>query len=275
MADDVNSKNVEQVEKQEQGGNTGPEDAFRNEAFNSDSSALAAAMEGAKTGASSLPGLELKIDKNGESFEMKEEIKLQSGQLKHGEGKLGDKDGKWQQGGMKHGEALQKGDKLDFGDKDFGKKMAEAFEKEGVEKLPTGDHIVREDGKESLFTPNGDRITINPDGSHVIKGDVAKVETGKDGTTTVTFGDGAQVSFDQDGFLSVQRGNQGVAFGRPGKLNIPKDPFEPGFPGKGGGGMGGGGKWETPPGKWELPPSEKFKPLLKGEQLEHLLKQTN
>lgn len=89
-------------------------------------------------------------------------------------------------------------------------------EKEGVEELPTGDYIVREDGKESLFTPNGDRITLNPDGTHTIKGNVKKVSSDKDGTTTVEFKDGAQVSFDNDGFLSVQRGNQGVGFGRKG-----------------------------------------------------------
>ncbi len=112
--------------------------------------------------------------------------------------------------------------------------------KEGVDKLATGDYLVKEDGKQSLFTPNGDRITINPDGSNTIKGDVKKVSTDKKGVTTVEFGDGATVSFDSEGFRSVNRGNQGVSFGRPNfkfpdmpkfedntpRLDLPKHRFE-------------------------------------------------
>lgn len=118
-------------------------------------------------------------------------------------------------------------DALDNLDKNQLDKHLEEEVKDGVEELPTGDHIVREDGKETLFTPNGDRISLNPDGSNTIKGDVKKVETDKDGVTTVTFGDGAEVSFDEEGFRSVTRGDQGISFGRMGH--------------GGGGGKGGGG----------------------------------
>lgn len=86
--------------------------------------------------------------------------------------------------------------------------------KDGVEKLPTGDFIVRDDGKQTLFTPNGDSIAINPDGSNTIKGDVNKVSTDKYGETSVEFKDGSKVSFDENGFTSIQRDGQGIHFGR-------------------------------------------------------------
>ncbi len=117
--------------------------------------------------------------------------------------------------------------------------------KDGVEELPTGDHIVREDGKESLFTPDGDRITLNPDGSNTIKGDnVKKVVTDRDGVTTVSFKDGAEVSFDAEGFRSVTRGNQGVSFGRMEGQ------------GGGGGGKGGDGPHSEGPGAPKIPHAE-------------------
>lgn len=85
---------------------------------------------------------------------------------------------------------------------------------EGVNPLSTGDFLVREDGKETLFTPDGDRVTVNPDGTHVIKGDVKAVTNSKSGETTVTFGDGSTVSFDKEGILDVTRGKQSVSFPR-------------------------------------------------------------
>lgn len=124
---------------------------------------------------------------------------------------------------------------------DLNTKLKDLFKpKDGVEQLATGDYVVREDGKQTLFTPNGDRVTINPDGSHSIKGDVREVKTSEDGTTTVTFGDGARVQFDADGLLSVQRGNEGVGFARPGHIGInphpwggkPNFPMKPDFPEK-------------------------------------------
>lgn len=99
---------------------------------------------------------------------------------------------------------------------------AEKLDKEGADKkggtpafeeLSTGDIIKRDTTGETLTTPNGDTISVNRDGTHKIEGDVRSVET-KDGVTTVKFGDGSRVSFDEQGILSTNRGNQGVAFGR-------------------------------------------------------------
>lgn len=105
------------------------------------------------------------------------------------------------------------GDKIDM--KDLQNKIGDFFkQKDGVEKVPTGDYIVREDGKQTLFTPNGDSIAINPDGSNTIKGDVNKVSTDKYGETTVEFKDGSKVSFDENGFTTIQRDNSAVHFGR-------------------------------------------------------------
>lgn len=116
---------------------------------------------------------------------------------------------------------------------DLEKKIEEELPEQ--EELPTGDVIKRDENGETLVTPNGDEISVNADGSHSIKGDVKSVES-KDGVTTVTLGDGSQVSFDEEGILSVQRGNQAVAFSRQNY----------GYGGKGGGGgspggFGGGG----------------------------------
>lgn len=116
--------------------------------------------------------------------------------------------------------------------KEFEKSMQSEEKEEGVEQLPTGDHIVRDDGKETLFTPNGDKVQLNPDGTHTIKGDVKKVSTDQEGRTTVEFGDGARVSFDDQGFLSVERDGQGVGFARRS------------FDFGGGKGNKGGGKFE-------------------------------
>ena len=136
-------------------------------------------------------------------------------------------------------------DKLDKNDIDKDGKLNEveqslAEELPEREELPTGDVIKRDDDGETLTTPNGDQISVNADGSHSIKGDVKSVET-KDGVTTVTLGDGSEVSFDEEGILSVQRGNQGVAFGRHSKG---------GSSGSGGwgGGSGGGGMGTGPGG---------------------------
>lgn len=91
--------------------------------------------------------------------------------------------------------------------------------KDGVEKLSSGDYIVREDGKQKLFTPGGDSISINPDGSNTIKGDVSKVSTDRFGETTVSFEDGSKVCFDKDGFNSIQRNGETV-FSREGSVRI-------------------------------------------------------
>ncbi len=88
--------------------------------------------------------------------------------------------------------------------------------KDGVEQLPTGDSLVREDGKQTLFTKSGDHISINPDGSNTIKGDVQSVKTNSSGSTTVEFKDGTTVSFDSDGFKELNRGFQNYNFRNPG-----------------------------------------------------------
>lgn len=85
-------------------------------------------------------------------------------------------------------------------------------------KLPNGDLLLEENGKTILRTSNGDRITVNPDGSYSINGDLRKASTDKDGTTTVEFADGTKVTFDKDGPLSVQRGNDTLLFGRKAKF---------------------------------------------------------
>jgi hypothetical protein len=87
---------------------------------------------------------------------------------------------------------------------------------EGVQTLSTGDHIVREDGKQTYYGENGGKITINPDGSHTVQGDISKETTDKNGRTTVEFGDGSKVTFDKDGFREVERNDQGVILDRCG-----------------------------------------------------------
>ncbi|MBX9686319.1 MAG: hypothetical protein K2X27_06425 [Candidatus Obscuribacterales bacterium] len=94
--------------------------------------------------------------------------------------------------------------------------------KDGVSKLSTGDNLVREDGRESLYTPNGDRVTVNPDGTFKVKGDVKAIESNKNGETTITFGDGAKVTVDKEGIRSVSRANETVSFARMSDLNKSK-----------------------------------------------------
>ncbi len=96
--------------------------------------------------------------------------------------------------------------------------------KEGIVKLPTGDFLVRDEDKQTLFTPNGDRITIKDDGTSTIKGDVKKVSTGKDGNTTVEFADGAKVTFNKYGFEDITRGNKSHSFLTPRETEKPWRP---------------------------------------------------
>lgn len=80
--------------------------------------------------------------------------------------------------------------------------------------LPTGDTIEkRADGTQILTTPNGDKITVNPDGSHSVEGNVKAIQQ-KGELTSVTFADGAKVTMDKQGILTVQRGDEAVAFSR-------------------------------------------------------------
>lgn len=158
---------------------------------------------------------------------------------------------------------------------------------DGVKELPTGDHLVREDGKETLFTPNGDKITVNPDGTFKVKGDVKSVETSKDGVTTIKLGDGSEVKIDKEGILSVQRGNQAVSFPRWNQKhgsgdshpNPPKPSPKPWPDGGNKPPRGGdespkpaprpwpGGGESLPPNREKLPPKEMPKPTKPEESL--------
>ncbi len=85
------------------------------------------------------------------------------------------------------------------------------FRSEGVHKLGTGDYFVDEGGKQTIFTPNGDHVTVNPDGSSTIAGDVRKTSTDSNGVTTVELGDGATIKFDKNGITQVDRDGRSVS----------------------------------------------------------------
>jgi len=85
------------------------------------------------------------------------------------------------------------------------------FRTEGVHKLGTGDYFVDEGGKQTIFTPNGDHVTVNPDGSSSIKGDISKMSTDANGVTTVELRDGATVKFDKSGITEVDRDGRSVS----------------------------------------------------------------
>ncbi|MBX9570747.1 MAG: hypothetical protein K2X77_17780 [Candidatus Obscuribacterales bacterium] len=80
--------------------------------------------------------------------------------------------------------------------------------------LPTGDTIEkRSDGTQILRTPNGDKITVNPDGSHSVEGNVKEMHQ-KGDFTQLTFADGAKVTIDKKGILTIERGDEAVHFSR-------------------------------------------------------------
>ncbi len=115
--------------------------------------------------------------------------------------------------GKKIGQAM---DKVPVAEKseNFNKVKDILSKPDGAQVLKTGDIMVREDGKETLYTPAGDKVTVNPDGSYAVKGDVKSVNTNKNGETTISFADGSRVSLDKEGLLGVERGNQAVSFPR-------------------------------------------------------------
>lgn len=86
--------------------------------------------------------------------------------------------------------------------------------KDGVEKLSTGDFLVTKDGAQTLFTPSGDQVSVNKDGSFNVKGNVKEVKTGKDGSTTISFKDGTEVRMDSNGISGIYRNNSTVEFVR-------------------------------------------------------------
>lgn len=89
--------------------------------------------------------------------------------------------------------------------------------KDGVEKLSTGDYLVTKDGAQTIFTPSGNQLTINKDGTYSVKGDVREVSTAKDGSSKVTFADGSQINFDSSGIQSISKNGKTVEFLRSNK----------------------------------------------------------
>lgn len=102
--------------------------------------------------------------------------------------------------------------------KDANMKELEEFMKkkpaDGVTELPTGDTLVRDEGRQILFMPNGDKLTIHPSGAYDLKAQDGVRVTSKGGTTRLEYPNGDSVVFDEKGLLSIQRDGMGVAFGR-------------------------------------------------------------
>ena len=86
--------------------------------------------------------------------------------------------------------------------------------KDSVQMLGTGDFLVKDEGRQTLFMPNGDKLTIRPDGSYDLKATGAVRVSSRDGRTTLSYPSGDQVAFDEEGILSVSRGDQTVSFAR-------------------------------------------------------------
>ena len=78
--------------------------------------------------------------------------------------------------------------------------------------LPTGDRIERKDGRETLTTPDGSTLTVNPDGTFKTTGNVSKISENQNGSHTVTYGDGSTVTFGKNGVEKVERGNTRAEF---------------------------------------------------------------
>jgi hypothetical protein len=82
--------------------------------------------------------------------------------------------------------------------------------KDGVETLPTGDKLVQDGDREILFMPNGDKLSVNKDGSFDLKSK-GGVEVKKQGDqTTVKFANGDEVTFSKNGITSVTRDGRTV-----------------------------------------------------------------
>jgi len=78
-------------------------------------------------------------------------------------------------------------------------------DQDGVEKLSTGDTYVKDGDREILFMPNGDKLSVNKDGSYDLRSKGGVEVKSKDGHTTLTFANGDQVTFSKDGISSVSR----------------------------------------------------------------------
>lgn len=113
----------------------------------------------------------------------------------------------------------QDGGKLKPSEKETIRELQDLIEnkekKSVVEKLGTGDTLVRDGKTQHLFMPNGDHLQVNPDGSYELDTKQAvKISTSKDGVTKISYGNGHAVEFDSQGIRGIQRGKEGVSFAR-------------------------------------------------------------
>ena len=101
---------------------------------------------------------------------------------------------------------------------------------DGVTEMGTGDKLVKDGDREILFMPNGDKLTVNKDGSFDLKTKGA-VEVKKQGDmTTVTYPNGDKVLFGKNGVETITRGNTTVEILDKNMFNFPHD-NGPIFPG--------------------------------------------
>lgn len=92
-----------------------------------------------------------------------------------------------------------------------------------VQELATGDTLVKDGKTQHLFMPNGDRLSMNADGSYELKSkEGVKVKSEK-GVTTITYANGDTVEFDREGLRGIHRGKQAVSFPRGEENNMHRE----------------------------------------------------
>ncbi|MBY0551223.1 MAG: hypothetical protein K2W95_28340 [Candidatus Obscuribacterales bacterium] len=105
------------------------------------------------------------------------------------------------------------------------------------QKLATGDRLVKDGKTQHLIMPNGDNLTVKPDGSYELDTKQAvKVKSDK-GVTTITYANGDSVEFDSQGIRGIQRTNEngkvvGVSFARPNEMQHQHGELKPVKPGQ-------------------------------------------
>lgn len=108
--------------------------------------------------------------------------------------------------------------------KPFDSNQLKIIHKDGVEKISTGDFVVKKGDTHQFLSKDGDNITVNADGTSTISGDINKTST-KNGVTTVEFRDGAVVTFDDRGIRSVTRDGQTVTIKEVKVMPLYREPF--------------------------------------------------
>ena len=78
---------------------------------------------------------------------------------------------------------------------------------DGVTELSTGDRLVKDGEREILYMPNGDKLTIEKDGSFDLKSKGPLETHSKGDTTTVSHPNGDSLVFSSRGVETVSRGN--------------------------------------------------------------------